>query len=237
MDAPLQHSGNPKRADMRRMAAAIACAASLVVILGLCGPTSESVELIVFAAVLEADAVLAAVVFFAVVTGFFAAVVVFFAVAAVLPAAAAVFAVVFFVLAIRVPPVCIWFVWLILSQLAFPFKTCFLLLRTLVFHFFRDYNLINPLLESFSQQKGEKDMDIQKIISDLVAKLTGNKDLIAKFTSDPLKAIKDLLGIDLDASQLDDVVKGVTGQLGDLTGDAAGKAGSILGKIKNMLGK
>lgn len=80
-------------------------------------------------------------------------------------------------------------------------------------------------------------MDIQKIISDLVAKLTGNKDLIAKFTSNPLKAIKDLLGIDLDASQLDDVVKGVTGQLGDLTGDAAGKAGSILGKIKNMLGK
>lgn len=80
-------------------------------------------------------------------------------------------------------------------------------------------------------------MDIQKIISDLVAKLTGNKDLIAKFTSNPLKAIKDLLGIDLDASQLDDVVKGVTGQLGDVTGDAAGKAGSILGKIKNMLGK
>ena len=52
MDAPLQHSGNPKRADMRRMAAAIACVASLVVILGLCGPTIESVELIVFAAIL-----------------------------------------------------------------------------------------------------------------------------------------------------------------------------------------
>ena len=41
-------------------------------------------------------------------------------------------------------------------------------------------------------------MDIQKLIGDLVAKLTGNKDLIAKFTADPLKAIKDLLGVDLD---------------------------------------
>ena len=30
-------------------------------------------------------------------------------------------------------------------------------------------------------------MDIQKLIGDLVAKLTGNKDLIAKFTADPLK--------------------------------------------------
>ena len=77
-------------------------------------------------------------------------------------------------------------------------------------------------------------MDIQKLIGDLVAKLTGNKDLIAKFTSNPLGAIKDLLGVDLDPSQLDEVVKGVTGQLGDITGDAAKQAGGILSKIKNL---
>ncbi len=77
-------------------------------------------------------------------------------------------------------------------------------------------------------------MDIQKIISDLVGKLTGNKDLIAKFTSDPLKAIKDLLGIDLDPSMLDDVVKGVTGQLGS---SAAKEAGGFLAKIKALFGK
>ena len=77
-------------------------------------------------------------------------------------------------------------------------------------------------------------MDIQKLIGDLVAKLTGNKDLIAKFTSNPLSAIKDLLGVDLDPSQLDEVVKGVTGQLGDITGDAAKQAGGILSKIKNL---
>ena len=77
-------------------------------------------------------------------------------------------------------------------------------------------------------------MDIQKIISDLVGKLTGNKDLIAKFTSDPLKAIKDLLGIDLDPSMLDDVVKGVTEQLGS---SAAKEAGGFLAKIKALFGK
>ena len=80
-------------------------------------------------------------------------------------------------------------------------------------------------------------MDIQKIISDLVSKLTGNKDLIAKFTADPLKAIKDLLGIDLEPSQLGDVVKGVTGQLGDITGDAAKQAGGILSKLKSIFGR
>jgi hypothetical protein len=80
-------------------------------------------------------------------------------------------------------------------------------------------------------------MDIQKIISDLVAKLTGNKDLIAKFTKNPLDVVKDLLGIDLDASQLTEVVKGVTGQLGDLTGDAAKEAGGFLNKILGFFKK
>lgn len=80
-------------------------------------------------------------------------------------------------------------------------------------------------------------MDIQKIISDLVAKLTGNKDLISKFTSNPLETVKELLGIDLDASQIADVVKGVTGQLGDITGDTAKDAGGFLQKILGIFKK
>ena len=80
-------------------------------------------------------------------------------------------------------------------------------------------------------------MDIQKIITDLIGKLTGNKDLIAKFTADPLSAIKDLLGIDLDPSKLGDVVKGVTSGLGDLAGDAGKEASGVLDKIKGIFGK
>lgn len=80
-------------------------------------------------------------------------------------------------------------------------------------------------------------MDIQKTISDLVAKLTGNKDLIAKFTSNPLECIKELLGIDLDPSQLSEVVKGVTGQLGDIAGDAKKEAGGLLSKILGFFRK
>ena len=80
-------------------------------------------------------------------------------------------------------------------------------------------------------------MDIQKIISDLVTKLTGNKDLIAKFTSDPVKAIKDLLGIDIDKGQVSEVVKGVTSQLGDLSGDVVKEGGGILKKILGFFTK
>lgn len=79
-------------------------------------------------------------------------------------------------------------------------------------------------------------MDIQKVIADLVAKLTGNKDLIATFTADPLSAVKELLGIDLDPDQLSEVVKGVTSKIGDISGDAAKDAGGLVGKIKNLFG-
>lgn len=78
-------------------------------------------------------------------------------------------------------------------------------------------------------------MDLQKVISELVSKLTGNTDLIAKFTSNPLAAIKDLLGIDLDADQLAQVVKGVQSALSSDAGEALGKG--ILDKVKGLFTK
>ncbi len=80
-------------------------------------------------------------------------------------------------------------------------------------------------------------MDIQKIITDLVAKLTGNKDLIAKFTADPIGAIKELLGIDIDKDQVSEVVKGVTAQLGDLSGDVVEEGKGLLDKLKGFFKK
>ena len=80
-------------------------------------------------------------------------------------------------------------------------------------------------------------MDIQKIISDLVEKLTGNSDLIASFTKDPIKAVKDLLGIDISTDQVSEIVKGVTDNLGSLTGDVAEEGKGILQKILGIFGK
>ncbi len=80
-------------------------------------------------------------------------------------------------------------------------------------------------------------MDIQKIISDIVAKVTGNGDLIKKFTSDPAGMIKELTGFEVNADQLKEIVSGVTGALGNGVTDAVSEGKGLLDKIKGLFGK
>ena len=78
--------------------------------------------------------------------------------------------------------------------------------------------------------------NISKYVEQIVSKLTGNKDLISKFTSNPLSVVKDLLGIDLDKSQLATVVKGVTDKLGLDAGNLAKEGSGFLAKLKKFFG-
>jgi len=80
-------------------------------------------------------------------------------------------------------------------------------------------------------------MDIQKIIGDLVSKLTGNQDLIAQFTSNPAELIKKLTGFDLGGADLTAVIKGVTDKLGIDAGDLLKQGGGFLDKLKGLFGK
>ena len=80
-------------------------------------------------------------------------------------------------------------------------------------------------------------MDIQKIVSKLVGKLTGDTNLIKKFTADPAAIIKDLLGIDVDANQVKEIVAGVTKALGNNAGDVLKEGKGLLAKIKSLFGK
>ena len=80
-------------------------------------------------------------------------------------------------------------------------------------------------------------MDIQKIISELVVKLTGKNDLIAKFTSDPGKIIKDLTGFDVSADQIKEIVAGVSKALGIDAGKALEQGKGLLAKLKSLFGK
>lgn len=80
-------------------------------------------------------------------------------------------------------------------------------------------------------------MDIQKIISDIAAKITGNSDLIKKFTSNPVGIVKELLGIDISADKVDELVKGVTEKLGGELGGAAKQGKGLLSKILGIFGK
>lgn len=80
-------------------------------------------------------------------------------------------------------------------------------------------------------------MDIQKIISELVTKLTGKNDLIQQFTANPADIIKKLTGIDVNADQVKEIVAGVTKALG-VSAEGVLKEGSgILNKIKSFFGK
>ena len=82
-------------------------------------------------------------------------------------------------------------------------------------------------------------MDIQKIIGDVVAKLTSNPDLIKSFLANPVELLEKTFGIDLPDEQINQVIEGVKGKL-DLSNIDLGdvqKAAGVLGKLKGIFGK
>ena len=78
-------------------------------------------------------------------------------------------------------------------------------------------------------------MDIQKIISDVLAKLQGDDNLLANFKANPTKTIEGLIGIDLPDEQIDAVVKGVMAKIN--IDDVADKAKGVMGFLKGLFGK
>ncbi len=79
-------------------------------------------------------------------------------------------------------------------------------------------------------------MDIQKIIADVVARLTSNPDLIKSFLSNPVQLLEKTFGIDLPDDQINKVIEGVKSQI-DLSKFDLKDAAGLLGKIKGILGK
>lgn len=78
-------------------------------------------------------------------------------------------------------------------------------------------------------------MDLQKIISDLIAKFTGNSELTEKFGANPVETVKGLLGsVNLDENQLKTVVEGVSAKIN--IENAVKEGGGILDKIKGFFG-
>lgn len=77
-------------------------------------------------------------------------------------------------------------------------------------------------------------MDTQKIVSQLVGKLTGNADLIKKFGTDPAVIIRELTGIEVSGEKLREIVAAVTKQLGINAGDAVKQGKSILEKVTGL---
>lgn len=78
-------------------------------------------------------------------------------------------------------------------------------------------------------------MDIQKIITEVLEKLTENKDLRKAFDVDPVKVLEKTFNIDLPDDQVNAVIKAIKAKL-DLD-DVADVAGKVLGGLSGLFGK
>ena len=79
-------------------------------------------------------------------------------------------------------------------------------------------------------------MDIQKIITDVVAKLKANPDLVKQFLANPVQVLEKTFKIDLPDDQINKVIEGVKNSLGDLSKLDVKQATGLLAKLKKLLG-
>ncbi len=78
-------------------------------------------------------------------------------------------------------------------------------------------------------------MDIKAKIEELYKKISSDKDILAKFKSEPIKTVEEILGIDLPDDQIEKLVEGIKAKIdieeaGDKISGIAGKLGGLFGK-------
>lgn len=73
-------------------------------------------------------------------------------------------------------------------------------------------------------------MDIKAKIEKIVNKVKNDKDFAAKFTSDPVKAVEGVLGIDLPDDQINALIEGVKSKIS--VDDIKDKIGGLFDGLK-----
>ena len=71
-------------------------------------------------------------------------------------------------------------------------------------------------------------MDIKAKIEELVNKIKGDKNLLARFKSEPVKVIEELIGIDLPDDQIEKIADGVKAKIS--LDKLSGALGGLFGK-------
>ena len=78
-------------------------------------------------------------------------------------------------------------------------------------------------------------MDIKELIKDkvdgIVDKIKSDKNLMARFKSEPVKVVEELIGIDLPDDKLEALVEGIKAKI------SMDKIGDALGGLKGLFGK
>ena len=72
-------------------------------------------------------------------------------------------------------------------------------------------------------------MDIKAKIEEIVNKIKNDKNFAAEFSTDPVKAVEKVLGVDLPDDQINKLIDGVKAKI--KTEDVMGKVGGLLGKF------
>lgn len=73
-------------------------------------------------------------------------------------------------------------------------------------------------------------MDIKAKIDEVVNKVKNDKDFAAKFQKEPIKAVEDVLGVDLPDDQVNGIIDGVKAKVN--FGGIADKIGGLFGGKK-----
>lgn len=71
-------------------------------------------------------------------------------------------------------------------------------------------------------------MDIKAKIDEVVNKVKSDKNFAQKFQQEPIKAVEEVLGVDLPDDQIKGVIDGVKAKIN--VGDIADKIGGLFGK-------
>lgn len=78
-------------------------------------------------------------------------------------------------------------------------------------------------------------MDIKAKIDEVVNKVKSDDKFAEKFKSEPIKAVEDVLGVDLPDDQVNGIIEGVKAKV-NLSG-VTNKLGGVADKIGGMFGK
>ena len=74
-------------------------------------------------------------------------------------------------------------------------------------------------------------MDIKKMITELVEKITKDEKLMKKFEKDAIATVEELIGMDLPDDQIEKLVDGIKAKIKlDDLGSALGALGGLFGK-------
>lgn len=74
-------------------------------------------------------------------------------------------------------------------------------------------------------------LDVKAKIEELMQKIKNDKDFSKKFTENPVKAVEDLLGVDLPDDQINAIINGVKSKItAENIADAAEKLSGLFGK-------